>query len=131
MLCAIAVILVVILLVPIAMLSVATPTVISIQTEEEIMSDFHLFVSELDYELKNYIIIESMAEDENAVIKIDNISTNSFDLMAYFSTQISPFKMKDVENQVRQIHNELYQVEKEQLMVDYMSMLYQNRYMII
>ena len=112
MLCAIAVILVVILLVPIAMLSVATPTVISIQTEEEIMSDFHLFVSELDYELKNYIIIESMAEDENAVIKIDNISTNSFDLMAYFSTQISPFKMKDVENQVRQIHNELYQVEK-------------------
>ena len=32
--------------------------------------------------------------------------------MAYFSTQISPFKMKDVENQVRQIHNELYQVEK-------------------
>ncbi len=84
------------------------------QTDDQQISEFCLYVAELDRELSQEIKDQIDSKATTPVIyDLSNLNTNSSDLLAYFSAKYIAFNLDDIKDEIKEFHKLLYTVKEE------------------
>ncbi|MCU7192816.1 M23 family metallopeptidase, partial [Turicibacter sp. T129] len=104
----------ILVVIPICFSGFSSPMGAIIQSDEKQISEFHLYVSQLDQDFQNEIRSQIDGTTNLQIIyDFSNLNTNSYDLLAYFSSKYLDFKLDDIKDEIKQFHHELYTVKKD------------------